>query len=394
LAVSLFIETLRRKRYRLSTSLSYLKCVAHFGYWMQQEGMAASDINQLSVTRFIKEHLSTCDCPQPCSSSRGSSGAALSLLQRLMPAPKETRVPSNPVELEITRFEGFLREIKGLAPATLLHRLRHVRAFLNQCLGHPYADIHKLTPQDIDKMIESLTRDWRTGSRHVFCTDLRSYFRYRAMLGDDTSILVATLPVSANWSRRHPPKVLSEIELTSFENSFDLAKPLGLRDYAIARLLLDLGLRADEVAHLTLEQISWSEGIINIQRTKSQRAQQLPLPANTGRVLAHYLKEARPLTQSRLVFIRHRAAFGDPLSVAAIRNAMNRAFQRCGLSDRFCNTHVLRRSMATRLQRAGASIKEIADLLRHRDLNTGRAYARVDLESLRSVALPWQGRLA
>ena len=67
--VPLFIETLRRKRYRLSTSLSYLKCVAHFGYWMQQEGMAARDINQLSVTRFIKEHLSTCDCPQPCSSS-------------------------------------------------------------------------------------------------------------------------------------------------------------------------------------------------------------------------------------------------------------------------------------------------------------------------------------
>jgi site-specific recombinase XerD len=77
--------------------------------------------------------------------------------------------------------------------------------------------------------------------------------------------------------------------------------------------------------------------------------------------------------------------------VAAIRNAMNRAFVRCGLRDQFCNTHVLRRTTATRLQRAGASVKEIADLLRHRSIDTASAYACVDLEGLRAVALPWPG---
>jgi site-specific recombinase XerD len=91
------------------------------------------------------------------------------------------------------------------------------------------------------------------------------------------------------------------------------------------------------------------------------------------------------------VFVRHRAPFGVPLSVAAIRNAMNRAFARCNLDDQFCNTHVLRRSTATRLQRANVSIKEIADLLRHRSLDTARVYARVDLERLREVALSWPG---
>ena len=80
-----------------------------------------------------------------------------------------------------------------------------------------------------------------------------------------------------------------------------------------------------------------------------------------------------------------------PLSVPAIRNSMNRAFVRCGLSDRFCNTHVLRRTMATRLQRSGASVKDIADFLRHQSLDTARTYARVDVEQLRAVALPWPG---
>lgn len=111
----------------------------------------------------------------------------------------------------------------------------------------------------------------------------------------------------------------------------------------------------------------------------------------TGEALAHYLRAGRPQTDSRVLFIRHRAPFGVPLGVAAIRSAMNRAFARCALADQFCNTHVLRRSMATRLQKTGVSIKEIADVLRHRDLNTARVYARVDLERLRTVALPWPG---
>lgn len=67
---------------------------------------------------------------------------------------------------------------------------------------------------------------------------------------------------------------------------------------------------------------------------------------------------------------------------------MNRAFVRCGLRDRFCNTHVLRRTIATRLQRSGASIKELADLLRHQSFDTASTYIRIDLEGLRTVALP------
>ncbi len=168
-----------------------------------------------------------------------------------------------------------------------------------------------------------------------------------------------------------------------------LIVPVGLRDYAIARCLLDLGLRGDETAYLTLDAVDWGNGIVTLHRTKSQREQHLPLPVQTGEALARYLREGRPQTDSRALFIRHRAPFGVPLSVAAIRNAMTRAFARCGLADRFCSTHVLRRSMATRLQRKGVSIKEIADVLRHRDVNTARVYARVDLERLRTVALPW-----
>lgn len=220
---------------------------------------------------------------------------------------------------------------------------------------------------------------------------LRSYFRYRALLGDSTAGLTAALPRIADWRRATLPKVLSDPELNAFFKAFDCADPVGLRDYAIARCLLDLGLRGHEVTYLTLESVDWRNATLTIGSTKSKRVQQLPLPVSTGEAIARYLRQGRPQTPNRALFVRHRAPFDKPLGVPAIRNSMNRAFVRCGLRDRFCNTHVLRRTMATRLQRSGASVKEIADLLRHQSLDTANTYARVDLEGLRAVALPWPG---
>ncbi|MEX0827390.1 MAG: site-specific integrase, partial [Haliea sp.] len=187
------------------------------------------------------------------------------------------------------------------------------------------------------------------------------------------------------------PKVLSDSEVAAFLNAFDFTDAVGLRDYVIGRCLLDLGLRGHEVTHLTLESIDWRRAMLTITGAKSKRVQQLPLPASTGAAVVQYLRQGRPETTSRRLFVRHRAPFDKPLSVPAIRSSMNRAFARCGLSDRFCNTHVLRRTMATQLQCAGVSVKMIADVLRHKSLDTACSYARVDVEQLRTIALPWPG---
>lgn len=309
----------------------------------------------------------------------------------LLPAASTTPPTLRPVEIELQRFGEYLRHACCLAPLTCNYRIRHVAAFMTDRFGPRVPQIALLTVADIDAFLSNLAARWKPASCKLVSTSLRSYLRFRAMLGDDTRMLIATLPPIANWPRRHPPKVLSDVEQERFLQAFDLTAPVGLRDYSIARCLLDLGLRGDEAAHLMLESIDWRQGIVTLHRTKSQHVQLLPLPVQTGKALASYLRDGRPSTDSRAVFVRHRAPFGVPLSVAAIRNAMNRAFARCGLANRYCNTHVLRRSMATRLQKNGVSIKEIADVLRHRDLNTARVYARVDLERLRAVALPWPG---
>ncbi|MCO6057974.1 tyrosine-type recombinase/integrase [Pseudomonas sp. MOB-449] len=386
-----YVEALQRHHYQESTIRAYLRCLAHFSYWMKGEGLTPASIDRELIEYFVWEHLPLCTCPPPRRTVVGEMRAALHHLLPLLPVADGAPAEMNPVEAELDRFGDYLRHTCGLAPLTCSYRVQHVAALLTGRFGRGTPEIELLAATDIDDFLNGLAVRWQPASRKVICTSLRSYLRFRAMLGDDTRRLAATLPSIANWPRRHPPKVLSDVQLEHFLHAFDLSDPVGLRDYAIARCLLDLGLRGDEAAQLTLESIDWRHGIVTLHRTKSQRTQLLPLPVQTGEALARYLRDGRPLTENRAVFVRHRAPFGVPLSVAAIRNAMNRAFVRGGLRDRFCNTHVLRRSMATRLQKKGVSIKEIADVLRHRDLNTARVYARVDLERLRDVALPWPG---
>lgn len=391
--VTTYIEALRGQRYADRTIRIYLGCLAHFGFWLKAEEHEFAHIDSSLVKRFLREHLPACTCPAPCYGSVGSSGAALRHLLRMLSCSQPlSAMVQNPVAIELEQFRDYLTDACGLSPATRDSRAKHVGAFLVQVCGTDTPNVSQLSATDVDVFFAALSSRLVPASLRTVCNSLRSYFRYRALCGDATAGLAAALPRIADWRRATLPKVLSDSELATFLHAFDRTDPVGLRDYAIARCLLDLGLRGHEVTFLTLESIDWRRAILTISGTKSKRVQQLPLPETTGEAVAQYLQQGRPQTMSRRMFVRHRAPFDRPLSVPAIRNSMNRAFVRCGLNDRFCNTHVLRRTMATRLQRCGGSVKEIADLLRHKNLDTACTYARVDVEQLRTVALPWPGR--
>ena len=389
--VTTYIEALRNQSYSNRTIRIYLGCLAHFNFWIKSEPLESPSIDASLVKRFLVGHLPVCACTAPCYGSVASSGAALRHLLRILPCDRQTTAAKNPVAIELEQFASYLTSVCGVAPATCDCRVRDVGGFLVRTFGTQPPVLSQVPVAQMEAFFAERSSHLRPASLRGCCNSLRSYFRYRALLGESTAGLVAALPRIADWHRATLPKTLSDSELEAFLHAFDRADPVGQRDYAIALCLIDLGLRGHEVTFLTLDAIDWRSATMTINGTKSKRVQQLPLPVSTGEAIAQYLRQGRPQTTSRMLFVRHRAPFDKPLSVPAIRNSMNRAFLRCGLRDRFCNTHVLRRTKATRLQRSGASIKEIADLLRHQSLDTASAYARVDLEQLRSVALPWPG---
>jgi integrase/recombinase XerD len=150
-----------------------------------------------------------------------------------------------------------------------------------------------------------------------------------------------------------------------------------------------LALRAGEVAAITLDDIDWRAGTLAIRTGKTRRGTRLPVPAQVAVALADYLRRGRPKTTERAVFVHHRAPRGAGGEASLIRIAVRRAYARAGLDPRLTGTHVLRHTAATRLLRTGASMKEIADVLRHRSLNTSAIYAKVDRTALQAVALAW-----
>ncbi|MBU2759578.1 site-specific integrase [Acidithiobacillus sulfurivorans] len=387
-----FITRLRSQHYADRTVIAYVNCLAHFGFWLKNKGLEQSSISPALIKRFLQHHLPNCHCPAPCRSAGSDMPAALKHLLKCFPQNGISQPTiAEPIARELERFGAYLSNTCGVAPVTRNRRMHDIGAFLSHQFGEQAPVTAQISGEQLEAYISQLGSHLRPASLRTVCNSLRSYLRYRALLGEPTAVLSNALPKIADWRHTALPKVLSDKELSAFLVAFDCTDPMGQRDYAIARCLVDLGLRGQEVTDLTLESIDWRRAVLTINGTKSKRVQKLPLPEFTGEAIAQYLRHGRPQTNNRLLFVRHRAPFGISLSVSAIRNSMNRAFVRCGLRDRYCNTHVLRRTAATRLQQAGTSVKAIADILRHQSLDTVRVYVRVDLDTLRAVALPWPG---
>ena len=153
-----------------------------------------------------------------------------------------------------------------------------------------------------------------------------------------------------------------------------------------------LGLRAQEVASLRLEDIDWRLGAVHVPPTKTRRGRDLPLSASVGASVAAYLRAGRPSSASRRLFLRIGLAEGEPVDASTVRVGVRAAYRLAGLPIHYTGTHRLRHTAATRLVRAGASVKEVADILGHLSLDSTAVYAKVDLPRLRAVALPWPRR--
>jgi integrase len=291
---------------------------------------------------------------------------------------------------ELTNFDAFLDGIAGLTAATRTSRRMWVRKFLLDRFGDGPIHIDRLEPGDIAVFLRNTCGAYTPGTCGVLGGTLRSYFRFRALqFGDRVERLSAAVPTVARWRLDTLPKHLTAEEVQRFLDTFDRNNSVGKRSFAMARCLVDMGLRAGEVATMQLEDLRWREGTLAVSGGKSRRTDVLPLPDPTGRAIVDYLHHARPHSDSRALFLRHRAPFDAAITAEFVRGAVRRAFASCGLADRYTGTHVLRHTAAQRMLCAGASLKEVADVLRHRSLDTTSIYTKVDLPRLVAIAAPW-----
>jgi site-specific recombinase XerD len=169
----------------------------------------------------------------------------------------------------------------------------------------------------------------------------------------------------------------------------DLHKPCGVRDRAVLLLLARLGLRAEDIVTMSLDDLDWRAATVRV-RAKGRKEVCLPLPQDVGDAILEYLAHARPTTQLSRVFLCSNAPVRPFPATASVSDVVRLALQRAGITDPPSKgAHLLRHSAATAMLRNGASLDAIGTVLRHQSIDTTAHYAKVDVKLLADVTQPW-----
>jgi len=298
------------------------------------------------------------------------------------------------IESTLADFSNHLYSIKHLTELTINSEINHVRRFLEFAHG-VYWDkliIPDLDANDICSFFIDEISHLKPGSKGRMATSIRNFFRYLKFSGVDVSESIFKLPLSpAVWKQASAPTVLSDNEFSSLQTAFDKSTPTQIRNYAITICFTELGLRCLEVSNLSLDDFNWHEAIVSIKNTKTHTDRKLPISAILGNAITDYLKYSRPQTTNRTLFVRFSHTRGNPMGREQIRTVIRRAYFKIGIGEKITGTHILRRTVASRIYNKGNSLKMVADILGHESLDSTVAYTRINKEQLSKVAGTWPG---
>jgi len=389
--VDAFERHLHDWHYAPSTLSHYLGCLTHFARWMDNQQLSAEQLDEAVTAQFLSQHLSRRRSPRP----HWPLQAALKLLLTLLRAKgviAERRPAATPVGEELRRFDAYMDHVRGLAEKTRSLHCCTVGRLLRERFGDQPIVIAAIAPEALRRFVASQIERYRSpGDAALTIAALRGYLRFRSTCGDEVHALIGVLAYPMRWKLSSLPQALSSSEVERLQAVLGGGACLSPhRAEAMVRCALDLGLRRGEIAGLSLDDIDWRAGTIRLRHTKGLREDCLPLPEATGRAIADYLRLERPQTSSRAVFVRHAPPIGRPIGPDTVAKAIRQAYARAGLP--YTRTHLLRHTMASRLLAGGSSLKEVADILRHRSLETTQIYAKLDGRNLSTIALPWPGR--
>jgi site-specific recombinase XerD len=380
--VAAYRSRLEESGYTPLTIVNELRRVAHLSRWMQVGRLGASDLRIAHVEQFLA----------PRRAARGSRACSfqglvpmIEVINEEVLCDRSTSPPKSAHEAILDEFHTYLLAERGLAACTAGAYVDRARRFLESCPED--GDLADLRAGDVTRAVQREAARVSVGSTQYFVAGLRAFLRFcfvEALVGADLS----GAALAATGRRRSSlPKGISGVDAAALLRSCDRRRSDGRRDHAVLLLLVRLGLRAGEVAGLVLDDIDWRAGEI-VVRGKGRRQDRLPLPVDVGEAIAGYLRRGRPRTIRRDLFLRALAPVG-PLGRGGVSSIVRRACRRADIAP--VGAHRLRHTLACDLVAADAGLAEIGELLRHRGITSTAIYARVDVETLRTLAQPWPG---
>lgn len=387
-----FVAALIRQQY--VPAVVYVKALHALALdrWLATQPVALSDLTEAHVVRFERRR-------RRCGGVRAQTRRAerrdvIGLLQYLrgVGACRAAERISTPADDLAAAYEQHLRRQQGLATSSIERYGNVVRQFLAQRFGRGGVELHALRPIEVIEFVRREAQRLQPAAAKCVTNAMRSFLRYAQFCGDVGRELVAAVPAVATWtSTPQLPRAISPEHAQCAIGSCDLGTPIGLRDRAVLLILARLGLRANEIITLHLEDCDWDRGHLRV-RGKAGRAGVLPMPVDVGQAIAAYLERGRPPSDDRHLFLRSMAPIrGLQPGSDGVGSIVRYALERAGVDSPHRGSHQFRHALAVRMLQSEASLAEIGEVLRHRSPQSSSIYARVDLDALRRLALPWPG---
>ncbi len=389
-----FLLALTTSGYATSVIRRHVRAAVVFGDWLVRHRIAVADIDERVVARFVGARARW---RSPSRRNGRLSGMASGV--RALAAHLWTHAiasPAAPLGSEpdrdqwLRRFDEHLEHVRGTSAGTRRIYRRYAQALLTSCFGTGVPDWSALTASAVTDFVRTQAARLSPSACRAPLTATRVFLRFLITVGALPSGVDGAVPTVRQWKQAPLPPALSDEDVQRVLASVDETSVAGARDRAVLLLLTRLGLRASDVAALTVDAIDWRNGHLRLAPGKNRRERLLPLPVEVGTALVAVLRSRPPTAPRGVLFLRARPPV-RPLSAGTVTGIAQRALRRADLTVPRLGAHVFRHTVATQWVQRGVSMKTVADLLGHADLETTAIYAKLDVATLATVALPWPG---
>ena len=377
------VEELALLGYTATSATAQLQLAAHLSRWLESQGMGPGDLTGPVIERFLAARRGS----YANHYSLQAMGPLLGYLRRQGAAPAAVvSEPSSPAEVLLARYRRHLTDEHGLSDPVARAYSHWVTPFVeDRTDAKGQVRFAELTAGDVARFLTTHLPTMTRKTAQMTACALRSFLRF---LHDQQIVEIAladAVPAVAHRRLSGLPLPLNPTQVDALLDACDRSSPVGRRDFAVITVLHRLGLRCAELAVLRLEDVDWQSGTLRIHG-KGNRIDRLPLPVDVGQAIVDYLRDGRPQTTARTVFVRAVAPH-TALAPSGLSCIVARAARRAGLGT--VHAHRLRHTTASRTLNAGASLEEVAHLLRHANPATAMVYAKTDRTRLSALARPW-----
>lgn len=384
-----FADALEQEGYSPASAVRYLRAAAHFGHFLHRRRRTLADVDAGTLKTF-RLHLPRCHCPLSNGGRVnhhvffGAKRFHRHLCRTGVCHGEPVISRPNPEPPLIASFREWFQRHRGATAPTIRYYCRGAADLLNG-LGQ---DLGQWNTGRVRTFVLDRAKQSGTSTTQHSITAIRAFLRFLSFRGLCQINLDQAVPALAHWRLASLPPCLTAEEIERVIATCDGSSVRCLRDRAILLLLVQLGLRASDVARLRLPDLEWEQGTLRVVG-KGRYEVRLPLPQEAGDALLQYLVARPDLGATDHVFLRLIAPFTPFVSNHCVSGVVKRALKKAGVHSAAKGAHLLRHTAATEMLRHGVPLDRIGLVLRHRSLDMTAYYAKVDIGLLKQVAQPW-----